>query len=167
MVQRSPWLHSTLPDSTTYFSLALLHSICSHPHPTTVPHTPVVHHHYGSPHQHHHSGMSFLLKTLSIHFKLLYHTGPNILIFVQVHHHFTPTTTTTTEPGPPRDYFPAPKITGVLEEEGASTLLDLLNQAGLTETLDGKGPFTLFAPSNEVNMSKKDLTYPPLGSRYY
>ena len=103
---------------------------------------------------------------LEVIFNIIPQNHPILLRFVQVHHHFTPTTTTTTEPGPPRDYFPAPKITGVLEEEGASTLLDLLNQAGLTETLDGKGPFTLFAPSNEVNMSKKDLTYPPLGSRY-
>ena len=65
--------------------------------------------------------------------------------------HFNPHVnypTTTTEF--PRHYFPAPTITGVLEEEGATTLLDLLDTANLTEVLDGRGPYTLFAPSNEA-----------------
>lgn len=31
-----------------------------------------------------------------------------------------------------------------------STLVSLLKQAGLVETLEGKGPFTVFAPTNEA-----------------
>ncbi len=62
---------------------------------------------------------------------------------------------TTRRPESPRNYFPAPDIPGVLEDEGASTLLDLLEQADLIRDLAGEGPFTLFAPTNEA-FSKLD-----------
>ncbi len=49
----------------------------------------------------------------------------------------------------PRDYFPPPTVVGLLEEEGATTMLSLLEQAGLLEELEsGSGPpATLFAPT--------------------
>ena len=61
----------------------------------------------------------------------------------------------TQNPLTPRDYFPPPNIIGVLEDEEATTLLSLLEQADLLETLEGRGPFTVFAPSNEA-FSKLD-----------
>lgn len=40
-------------------------------------------------------------------------------------------------------------VIDVIEEnENLSTLLDAINQAGLNETLEGEGPFTLFAPTD-------------------
>ena len=66
------------------------------------------------------------------------------------------TTTTTLRPNqnerrPQRDYFPAPKIIGVLEDEGATTLLDLIEKANLTDILNNRdATFTIFAPTNEA-----------------
>jgi len=37
-----------------------------------------------------------------------------------------------------------------LTREGATTLVDLVVKAGLEETLNGDGPFTVFAPTNEA-----------------
>ena len=79
------------------------------------------------------------------------------------HIHYNPyvkypqtTTTTASNPNedgrrPQRDYFPAPKIIGVLEDEGATTLLDLIEKANLTEFLNNRdATFTVFAPTNEA-----------------
>lgn len=71
------------------------------------------------------------------------------------HHHvhqYKPTTTTTTtrKPKGSRYYFPAPNIAGVLQDEDASTLIDLLEQADLVDALSEEGPFTVFAPTNEA-----------------
>ena len=49
-----------------------------------------------------------------------------------------------------RDYFPPPNIVGLLEDEGATTLLSLLEQADLLEKFEKKGSYTLFAPTNEA-----------------
>ena len=50
-----------------------------------------------------------------------------------------------------RDYFPPPDIVGLLEDEGATTLLSLLEQADLLALLEKKkGSYTLFAPTNEA-----------------
>ena len=68
---------------------------------------------------------------------------------------YRPYSTTTKRPVSPRNYFPAPDIPGVLEDEGASTLIDLLEQADLLGELTGEGPFTVFAPTNEA-FSKLD-----------
>jgi len=38
----------------------------------------------------------------------------------------------------------------ILTREGASTLVELIAKAELTETLSGDGPFTVFAPTNEA-----------------
>lgn len=40
-------------------------------------------------------------------------------------------------------------IAGVLQDEDASTLIDLLEQADLVDALSEEGPFTVFAPTNE------------------
>ena len=61
----------------------------------------------------------------------------------------------TSNPIGERDYFPPPNIIGVLEDEEATTILSLLEQADLLEALEGRGPFTLFAPTNEA-FSKLD-----------
>ena len=74
------------------------------------------------------------------------------------HHVRYPETTTTTTPNPnehakrpQRNYFPAPRIIGVLEDEGATTLLDLIEKANLTDILsDRDSTFTIFAPTNEA-----------------
>ena len=42
------------------------------------------------------------------------------------------------------------KLPDVLTREGATTLVDLVVKAGLAETLNGDGPFTIFAPTNEA-----------------
>ena len=55
----------------------------------------------------------------------------------------------------PRDYFPAPLIPGLLQDEGATTLLSLIKQVDLEEALEGDGPFTIFAPTNDA-FSKLD-----------
>ena len=66
------------------------------------------------------------------------------------------TTTTTANPNgngrrPQRNYFPAPRIIGVLEDEGATTLLDLIEKANLTDVLnDRDATYTIFAPTNEA-----------------
>ena len=65
-------------------------------------------------------------------------------------HYKPPVSYPTTTESIPRDYFPAPKIKGVLEDEKATTLLDLLDKAKLLDVLDGDGPFTIFAPTNEA-----------------
>ena len=36
------------------------------------------------------------------------------------------------------------------QADGFSTLLTAIDAAGLTETLKGEGPFTVFAPTNEA-----------------
>lgn len=68
-----------------------------------------------------------------------------------------PQTTTTTasnhsnDKRPQRDYFPAPRIIGVLQDEGATTLVDLIEKANLTNILNNRdATFTLFAPTNEA-----------------
>ena len=51
----------------------------------------------------------------------------------------------------PRDYFPPPNVVRLLEEEGATTLLSLLEQANLIEELEKpSGKFTVFAPTNKA-----------------
>ena len=40
-------------------------------------------------------------------------------------------------------------IAGVLQDEDATTLVDLLEQANLVDALSEEGPFTVFAPTNE------------------
>ncbi|HSJ82607.1 MAG TPA: fasciclin domain-containing protein, partial [Acidimicrobiia bacterium] len=57
-----------------------------------------------------------------------------------------PATTTTPAPEPePAD------IVGVATEAGSfSTLLTAVEEAGLVETLQGEGPFTVFAPTDEA-----------------
>lgn len=47
---------------------------------------------------------------------------------------------------------PAPATVGatIAQTPSLSTLNGLVKSAGLTETLDGAGPFTVFAPSNEA-----------------
>ena len=37
---------------------------------------------------------------------------------------------------------------GILEDEGASTLLKLMADVDLKDTISGDGPYTLFAPTN-------------------
>lgn len=49
---------------------------------------------------------------------------------------------------PPRDYFPPPNIVRLLEDEGETTLLSLLEQVDLLEPFQKRGNFTLFAPTN-------------------
>jgi uncharacterized surface protein with fasciclin (FAS1) repeats len=77
------------------------------------------------------------------------------------HIHYNPhvrypqtTTTTASNPNdkrPQRDYFPAPRIIGLLQDEGATTLLDLIEKANLTDVLNNRdATFTLFAPTNEA-----------------
>ncbi|MEX8492575.1 fasciclin domain-containing protein [Sphaerotilus sp.] len=44
-----------------------------------------------------------------------------------------------------------------------STLSQLVRQAGLTDTLNGEGPFTLFAPSNEAFKAVPAKTMEALG----
>ena len=52
---------------------------------------------------------------------------------------------------PPRDYFPPPNIVRLLEDEGETTLLSLLEQVDLLDELKkNRGEYTLFAPSNEA-----------------
>ena len=52
---------------------------------------------------------------------------------------------------PQRDYFPAPRIIGVLQDEGATTLLDLIEKANLTDVLNTRdAKFTIFAPTNDA-----------------
>ena len=63
-------------------------------------------------------------------------------------HHYKPITTTR-KPKGSRYYFPAPNIPGVLQDEDATTLIDLLKQADLVDALKEEGPFTVFAPTNE------------------
>ena len=41
----------------------------------------------------------------------------------------------------------------ILTREGASTLVELIAKAELTETLSGDGPFTVFAPTNDALQS--------------
>jgi uncharacterized surface protein with fasciclin (FAS1) repeats len=99
-------------------------------------------------------------------------TQPPQIVFVQdtytrptpwpqsTYHHYAqpayrPYTTTTRKPESPRNYFPAPLLGGVLEDEDATTLLNLLEQADLLGALAGEGPFTVFAPTNEA-FSKLD-----------
>jgi uncharacterized surface protein with fasciclin (FAS1) repeats len=62
-------------------------------------------------------------------------------------------------PKQPRDYFPPPSLIGVLEDEEATTFLSLLERADLLETLEGEGPFTVFAPSNDAfsNMNQDTI----------
>ena len=61
----------------------------------------------------------------------------------------------TRPPKEPRYYFPAPDIPGLLEDEDATTLIQLVEQADLVSALSGEGPFTIFAPTNEA-FSKLD-----------
>jgi len=54
----------------------------------------------------------------------------------------------------------------ILTREGASTLVELIAKAELTETLSGDGPFTVFAPTNEAfdkmdEKTKEDLMANP------
>ncbi len=57
------------------------------------------------------------------------------------------TTATATATGPAGE----DTIAGILENDGRfSTLLGALQQAGLAETLEGDGPFTVFAPTDEA-----------------
>ncbi|XP_059092190.1 periostin-like [Tigriopus californicus] len=58
-------------------------------------------------------------------------------------------------PGGQRDYFPPPNIVGLLEDEEATTLLSLLEAAGLLSALEGRGTFTILAPTNKA-FSKLD-----------
>ena len=39
-------------------------------------------------------------------------------------------------------------VPGVLEDEGSTTLLKLLNEVDLKAIVSGEGPFTVFAPTN-------------------
>lgn len=61
------------------------------------------------------------------------------------------TASDTTTPSGPTSSLPAPtkSILQLAKEEGSlTTMLKLLDAAGLTSTLDGTGPFTLFAPTD-------------------
>ena len=105
-------------------------------HPSPVTPKPVYHHpkptkphyHHQNDHHHHHQND---------------------------HHHAYHPVVVTKKPESPRFYFPAPDIPGLLQDEDATTLLDLLEQADLVSALSGEGPFTLFAPTNEA-FSKLD-----------
>ena len=115
---------------TTYSAVPIKHHTTLRPTyviPTYAPPTkaPTVSPTYGAPHHHHHHG----------------HTHNH-------HHHHHPTYTP--RPKTPRNYFPAPDIPGLLEDEKATTLIDLLEQADLIGALSAEGPFTLFAPTNEA-----------------
>ena len=44
----------------------------------------------------------------------------------------------------------AQTIPEVLTREGATTLVDFVVKAGLEDVLNGDGPFTIFAPTNEA-----------------
>ncbi len=50
----------------------------------------------------------------------------------------------------PRDYFPPPTIVGLLEDEGATALLSLLEQSNMLDRLEREGSYTLFAPTSEA-----------------
>ena len=49
-------------------------------------------------------------------------------------------------------------IAGVLQDEDATTLVDLLEQANLVDALSEEGPFTVFAPTNEGMWTVKILS---------
>ena len=54
------------------------------------------------------------------------------------------------EPTPPPPPPEATTVADVLAAEGFNTLAGALETAGLTETLSGAGPFTLFAPTDDA-----------------
>jgi len=69
-----------------------------------------------------------------------------------------PATTTTPAPGPE-----AADIVGVATEAGSfSTLLTAVEAAGLVETLQGEGPFTVFAPTDEAFAALPEGTFDSL-----
>jgi uncharacterized surface protein with fasciclin (FAS1) repeats len=58
-----------------------------------------------------------------------------------------------------------PSITDILASSPElSTLSQLVRQAGLNDTLNGEGPFTLFAPSNEAFKAVPAKTMAALGN---
>ena len=75
----------------------------------------------------------------------------------------------TTQPAPPTTQAPSPTIPivqdGVLEVLAAAgqfnALLAAIDAAGLTETLSGPGPFTLFAPTDEAFAQLGELPADP------
>ncbi|WP_071190616.1 fasciclin domain-containing protein [Trichormus sp. NMC-1] len=61
----------------------------------------------------------------------------------------TPETTTPPTTQPPASTTETKNVIGVAESNGSfTTLIKALNAAGLTEVLQGKGPFTIFAPTD-------------------
>jgi uncharacterized surface protein with fasciclin (FAS1) repeats len=59
--------------------------------------------------------------------------------------------TTTTETATPEPTPAAEDIVGVAQgEESLSTLVEAVTAADLVETLQGEGPYTVFAPTNEA-----------------
>jgi transforming growth factor-beta-induced protein len=61
-----------------------------------------------------------------------------------------PPTTTTTEPPPTTVPLPADLVALLAADERFTTLTRLVQEAGLVDELQGPGPFTLFAPTNEA-----------------
>ena len=130
--------------------------------PTVTTVTPFVSSSYGVPIKHHHTTLT---PTYAVPIK--HHTtvtptyavptkAPSPTYGVPNHHHHhgyvVPHVHPTYTPKPkvPRNYFPAPDIPGLLEDEDATTLIDLLEQADLIGALSSEGPFTIFAPTNEA-----------------
>ena len=148
-------------------------------HRAVIPHRPLF-----VPHSHNHHNHQPVPKLPKVvqHHQPSYQT-PKTTVAPVIHHHhpqpvyqpqppppLTSTSTTSTSttsqtvdsaeveterPLQFRDYFPPPNIVALLEDEGATTLLSLLEQADLLDTLEGRGQFTLFAPKNEA-FSKLD-----------